>query len=123
MMSELKGIPVLTPREREFQKRISDLEAVVSKLAKAVFDDDSLTTHVTYVTNTSVMPEPVLTADQHKVALLEEANKALRNEIVKKDSEIARLADIMYTQDRRLDDYHDSFIAIRNAVDELGDGW
>lgn len=115
--------PVLTPRERGFKKRIEDLENVVSKLAKAVFDDDSLTTHVTYVTNTSNTPEPVHTFDQAKVAGLEKANAQLREEVEKKNQEIIRLTTVVHNQDSRLDEYHDSFIAIRNAVDELGDGW
>lgn len=96
-------VPTLTPRERGVEKRLSEMEQVVSKIAKAVFTDDSMTTAVT-----NVVVDPV----SFRVDALTNANRELNGVIEAKDAEIARLNDLLVASDARLDECYEEIANI-----------
>lgn len=110
--------PTMTPREREFDKRIAELEQVVSKIAKTIYDDDSMTTASRFVStipavsttsNTiSVMPDVF----QARIDALTKARDELLEIVAEKDTEIARLNDLVVIYGNELDEAYDEISSL-----------
>lgn len=105
--------PAMTPREREFDKRIKELEQVVSKVAKVIWYDDSLTEAKPFmVTNTA---NTVIPAEQ-RVVQLEKANEDMRRVIEEKDDEIERLTDLANQREEKIDELNDKIYDITHIL-------
>lgn len=75
-------VQVLTPREREVEKRLSELEQVVSKIAKTIFYDDSMTEAQPFMTNTAnFVPDSVLELKDARIMELEKENLRIKEEL------------------------------------------
>jgi hypothetical protein len=99
----------MTCYERDLSERLTKLEGVVARMTQAV-----------YPTTTGTI---TLGSRWGDITALENANAALRAEIEEKDEEIVRLTDLVHAQDKRLDEYHDAVIGVREAIEGLGEGW
>lgn len=114
-----------TPRDREVEKRLTDLEQVTAKIAKAVFIDDSMTQSVLDLRGPVTITNSANATQSYAahIGALTKANTELRETVEKRDAEIVRLTHIIAAQDTRIDEYHDCIISVRVALDATGEGW
>lgn len=78
---DLAGQLNMTPRERAVEKRLADLEQVVSKIAKTIFYDDSMTLAQPFITNTTNVQNEVLEMKDARIIELEKENWRIKEEL------------------------------------------